>query len=295
MPDTPEVHLIPLAEIDADALPRDRTCPDPAAQVELRDSILRHGLRMPIEVWRLAEPRPPFVYGLISGWRRLGVFREMDGYLEGRDHAYAAIPAFVRTLDTLPALLTAVAEENAVRAAVSPWEQGRFIVCTVEAGAFANIEEAVDALFPTTRTNRWRLRAVAHAVAGFDGMFSRPETLSLRQVLRIEAACRKGFDEDLEVALRAVRGRNPGLQWEAVEPILREAETEPVDTPLPDPRVATGPGRPRRVIRIRPHLTIRRERMSEREGYRLLFYGRDATAMVVQDIMDEIERMWGRE
>ena len=56
MPDP--IHLIPLAEIDAAALDRDRTRLDEAALTELRLSIATSGLRMPIEVYALAEPDP---------------------------------------------------------------------------------------------------------------------------------------------------------------------------------------------------------------------------------------------
>jgi ParB family chromosome partitioning protein len=57
MPDP--LHQIPLAEIDAEALSRDRTLHDAADFDELRLSIARHGLRMPVEVFELAEPEGP--------------------------------------------------------------------------------------------------------------------------------------------------------------------------------------------------------------------------------------------
>ena len=50
---------IPLDAIDADALARDRTRHDPDALHELRLSIAASGLRMPVEVFELAEPRRP--------------------------------------------------------------------------------------------------------------------------------------------------------------------------------------------------------------------------------------------
>ena len=54
MPDP--IHPIPLAEIDAASLTRDRTALDPEALRELRNSILKSGLRMPIEVYALPDP-----------------------------------------------------------------------------------------------------------------------------------------------------------------------------------------------------------------------------------------------
>ena len=74
MSDSPHsVRLIPLAEIDPDSLTRDRTAADPEAHEDLRGSIVKSGLRMPIEVYAFPEPREGRLYGLVSGFRRLAV------------------------------------------------------------------------------------------------------------------------------------------------------------------------------------------------------------------------------
>ena len=137
MPDT--IHRIPLAEIDEASLTRDRTALDPEATRELRNSILKSGLRMPIEVYALPEPRGPHRYGLLSGFRRLAVFRDLDAgwQLPG----YAAIPAFLRTPADRAEALTAMVEENAIRADLSPWEQARIAVLARDAETFPTIEE----------------------------------------------------------------------------------------------------------------------------------------------------------
>ena len=57
--DPPPFDPLPLDAIDPAALIRDRTRSDAAALAELRTSILAHGLRMPIEVFELAEPHGP--------------------------------------------------------------------------------------------------------------------------------------------------------------------------------------------------------------------------------------------
>ena len=141
MPDP--IHPIPLAEIDAASLTRDRTALDPEALRELRNSILKSGLRMPIEVYALPEPRGPHRYGLLSGFRRLAVFRDLDAgwHLPG----YAAIPAFLRTPADRAEALTAMVEENAIRADLSPWEQARIAVVARDAQVYLTVEEAVDA------------------------------------------------------------------------------------------------------------------------------------------------------
>ncbi|MEM9972221.1 MAG: ParB N-terminal domain-containing protein, partial [Pseudomonadota bacterium] len=68
---------IPLTEIDADAMVRDRAQLDPEEMRELRDSILANGLRLPIEVYELAAPRGSVRYGVLSGYRRLKAVQEI--------------------------------------------------------------------------------------------------------------------------------------------------------------------------------------------------------------------------
>ena len=95
---------------------------------------------MPIEVYALPEPRGPHRYGLLSGFRRLAVFRDLDAgwQLPG----YATIPAFLRTPADRAEALTAMVEENAIRADLSPWEQARIAVLARDAEVFPTIEEA---------------------------------------------------------------------------------------------------------------------------------------------------------
>ena len=45
-------------------------------------------------------------------------------------------------------------------------------------------------------------------------------------------------------------------------------------------------------MRLRPTLTVRRERT--REGYVLRFSGPDATSGLLDAVLDEIERLYGR-
>lgn len=284
----PAIHLIPLGEIDAQALVRDRTAIDPEAQRELCDSIARSGLRMPVEVYAFPEPRGAHRYGLVSGFRRLAAFRALHG--DRGLEAHAAIPAFVRTPADRAEAMAAMVEENAVRAGISPWESARVAVEATNHGLFGTIEEAVDHLFPTANAmKRSRLRAVARVVEELDGLLTEPEGLSLRQILRLAGAIREGFAEPLEVALRQTRLRDPASQWSAMLPYLVEAERLAVAPEEPEP--ATGApvsrGRPRRVLRPRPHLVVRREIASD--GYVLRFSGREATSGLLDEVLRQIE------
>jgi ParB family chromosome partitioning protein len=293
MPDpTPDtVHHIPLAEIDADVLTRDRSGLDNYALTELRLSIAANGLRMPIEIFPLSEPKPsesgpPYRYGLISGLRRLHAFQALHE-LTGQPK-YAAIPAFLRAPGTMAQALAAMVEENEIREALSPWEHGRIAYLARRQEIFPTIEEAVAKLYPAASSQkRTRLRALAHLAEELDGHLTAPETLNQSQALRLAAALQAGFGEVIRTALEESSAENPQAEWQLILPILIEAETPPPETPRPRP------GCPRRIARPRPGLTIRREQT--RDGWCLHFTGREATSWMLDDVFGDIERMFGPE
>ncbi len=176
-PDT--LHQIPLTEIDDAALARDRSGLDETALTELRLSIAASGLRMPVELFELSEPRPPHRYGLLSGLRRLHAYRALHE-LTG-DERYAAIPAFLRAPGTMAEAMASMVEENEIRAELSPWERGRIAWIAHRQEIFPTIEEAVAKLYPAAdRFKRARLRTFAHLVEELDGLLTAPETLSAR-------------------------------------------------------------------------------------------------------------------
>lgn len=139
------VHQIPLDQIDAQALPRDRSATDPAALAELVNSIARNGLRQPVELFATDEG-----YGLISGHRRLQAFRALA---ETRPKDFATIPAFLRDPATLAEALTAMIEENDIRAAIPPWDQTRMVVEAVEHAHYTSLDGAVAGLYPRPRAS----------------------------------------------------------------------------------------------------------------------------------------------
>lgn len=285
---TPAPRLVPLAEIDAEALARDRTRLDEAALDELRHSIAITGLRMPIEIFALAEPHGPHRYGLISGFRRLAAFRSL---LETTGQPrFAAIPAFLREPASIAEAVTAMVEENAIRADLSPWEQGMTAVTARDSGLFANIEAAVDALHPAaSQAKRSRLRALARLAETLDGQLTAPETLTQKQALRLAGAVRAGYAELIRTALGESRDRDPDSEWALLQPILSEAERGPADEDA-SPSLDPAARRPRRVLRPRHDVTVRRE--YTRSGWVLHFTGRGATGMLMDTVMDEIERMY---
>jgi ParB family chromosome partitioning protein len=281
---TDPVQLILLAEIDATALTRDRTGLDPEPQAELELSIAASGLRQPIELFPLSPPSAPHLYGLLTGYRRLHAFRTLHERT-GQDR-YAAIPAFLRAETTLAAAFAAMVEENEIRADLSPFERGLICVTARNQGAFASIEEAVDRLYPNAcKVKRLRLRTLAFFAEEMDGQLTAPERLSQARAFRISRALSAGFGDLIRTALEESSLKDPDHQWDLLQPILAEAD-EHTRKPETSPR----PGRPRRVLRPRYALTVRRERT--RDGWSLHFTGREATGPLMDLVLDEVERMY---
>lgn len=287
-PQPDSVRLIPLPEIDAQALPRDRLSLEDRPLGELIDSITVDGLRMPVEVWELSQPRetesgPPQRYGLISGFRRLAAFRKL--WHEGADPPFAAIPAFLRQPRSVGHAMAQMVGENELRVQISPWERARILSHAVDEGIFDNVDQAVAALYPLSdRFKRARLRLMVPVAEALEGLLTTPEQLSQNQLLKLAAGYAAGLGEVIETALTESRARTLEAQWQ----VLKGALSELGDLPEPGP---VRPGYPRRVVRPREALTIRRE--STRDGWCLHFTGREAKGGLMDDILDEVERVFG--
>lgn len=279
-----QVERIPLAAIEENAIPRDRTGLDGEALRELRDSILASGVRQPVEVFRLSGTEGAPRYGIVSGFRRVTACREL---VEMGVERFGSIPAFVRPARAIGETLAAMVEENAVRADPSPYEQGRIAWVAREHGVFGTIEEAVERLYPAANgMKRSRLRALARLAEALDGALAAPEALSLRQALRVAGAVRAGFGEAMATALEEASDRDPATQWALIAPYLAEAETVGPEEP---PAVGTR-RRPIRVARPRPGLTIRRE--MTKAGWRLHFTGAEASSPLMDRVIEEIEALF---
>ena len=277
-----ELRRIPLAEIDAGATLRDREGVDPEPLDELCRSIVASGLRQPIEVFALAEPRPPLAWGLISGYRRLLAFQRLME-LTGQER-YAAIPAFVRAAMPDAEELIAVVEENAVRAPVSAFERGRVAVAARDAGLFPSVEAAVERLYAAaSRRKRARMRALARLAEALGEVLAAPERLSEARALRLAAAVQGGHGPMLAAMLAGVR--DPDAQWRALLPVLAAVEGEQEPAP--------GPSRPRRARRrwAAAPLVIRREACPG--GSALRFTGPEATEVLMDAAMARVLWLMG--
>lgn len=223
------IRQIPLEQIVADAMVRDRTVIDPAEMSELKTSIAAHGLRLPVEVFEMevapGEPGPRF--GLLSGYRRLWAVREL-GALTGQDK-YATINALVRDPDALGGSFAAMVEENEIRAQLSHYERGRIAVIAAQQGAFANTEAAVAGLFSAaSKAKRSKIRSFSLIFEELGDLLEFPENLRERDGLRLSAALRNGAEQALRAALAEADAETPAEEWAALEAVVAQVELGPV-------------------------------------------------------------------
>ena len=143
MPD--QIVEIPIDQIDDKALERDRTSSDAAQFEELWFSILKFGLRQPIEVYTYATPID-VPYALISGARRLAAFRHLHQTM-GLPK-FASIPTFIREPTSRADAMVAMVQENDIRAELSPWERARIAVVARDHNYYPTIDAAIEALYP---------------------------------------------------------------------------------------------------------------------------------------------------
>lgn len=224
---------LPLSDIEADALVRDRMAIDPEELEELTASIARNGLRLPIEVFARQGDGAP--WGLLSGYRRLMAVRAL-----AQDGQPARIKAVVREPEAMGGAFAAMIEENEIRAALSHYERGRIAVIAAQQGAFPNAEAAVDALFPVaSKAKRSKIRSFALIFEELGDMLRFPDQIREKDGLRLAQALRDGAETRLREALARQVPATPEDEAALIADVLAA-----LDAPSPDLRKG---GRPRRV------------------------------------------------
>lgn len=286
------VTLLALDQIDETHMMRDRMVVIAEDLDELRQSVQTNGLRLPIEVL----PMGPGRYGLISGWRRLAVYRQLLAE-EGAD--WARIPALIRAPAEAPALYTAMVEENELRAQITPYERGRIAVMSAVLGAFSDTEAAISTIFATaSKAKRSKIRSFAFIHEELGEMLQFPTDLSERNGLRLAHALREGFGPQLRHALirSGKSGTGAAYEWSLIAPIIAAAEA--VEPHQDDGSPARG-GRPRssfeRNIGAPKPLAneITMERVLHEDGYSIRLRGAKVSSELVDLVMDHLRRMIG--
>lgn len=231
---------LPLSAVDETYLVRDRLAPDPEEMAVLAASIRARGQQVPVEVADLGGGR----YGLISGWRRLVVLRQLAA--EGAD---VAVLAILRRPEMAAGAYLAMVEENEIRAGLSFYERGRVVVRAADNGVFPDDRAALAHLFAAVpKSRRSKIGSFARLVRAFErpdaphqGLFF-PTHLSEKQGLALVAA----IDRDPAFAdrLAARLAADPPVAA-AVETALIAAMLNPAPEPVPEP--APGPAAPQRA------------------------------------------------
>ncbi len=227
---------IPLDEIEADALVRDRMVIDAAELEELQAAIARNGLRLPVEVFPRDGTGAP--WGLLSGYRRLMAVRSLRDL--NRDGRYDRIKAVVRAPEAMGGAFAAMIEENEIRAALSHYERGRIAVIAAQQGAFPNAEAAVDALFPVaSKAKRSKIRSFALIFEELGDMLKFPDLLREKEGLRLAQGLRDGAETPLRTALAEADAASAEEEAAVIAGVL-----DALAAPAPDPRKGGRPKRP---------------------------------------------------
>lgn len=286
---------VATAEIDADAMVRDRMILNDEELTELRLSIAENGLRLPIEVFELTEPREGRRYGLLSGYRRLMAFRGLaELNPKGR---YGAIKAVIRPRQAIDKAYAAMVEENEIRAALSHYERGRIAVIAANQGAFTNVEEAVERLFSSaSRAKRSKVRSFAIVFEELGDMLAFPEALTERRGLQLATALRAGAERRIREVLEAGGPKTPEEEWAFLEAVISETDAAPGPVKRGGrPKMSVPPAgwHGRDTLQTSNGVTIRRE--TDGRGYLLRLEGKRVTPDAVETIMLQIRNLLEQE
>jgi ParB family transcriptional regulator, chromosome partitioning protein len=192
---------LPLDEVEADHLLRDRIPAEDDEFAALAESIRARGQRTPVEVTPLPEPRRGRAYGLISGWRRLAALRAL--HAETGEARFATVRALVTRPESAGDAYVAMVEENEIRVGLSYYERARIAALAAETGVFPDEGAALRALFATaSRPKRSRIKAFVEIVRALDGALRFPQALPERLGLKLVEMVRAGEGDLIANAIR---------------------------------------------------------------------------------------------
>lgn len=182
---------LPLDQIDAGYLVRDRVVADETEMTTLMASLRARGQQTPIEVTALADGR----YGLISGWRRLTALRQ----LAKEDAKFGSVLALMRSPAEAADAYLAMVEENEIRVGLSYFERARIAAKAVEQGVYATEKAALLSLYhAASRAKRSKIRSFLTVVHALDGHLGFPGAMGERAGLTLA----KALDGDPDLAGR---------------------------------------------------------------------------------------------
>ena len=283
---------IPLDEIQPDAMIRDRTVLIAEEMTELQDSIALNGLRLPIEVFALPDPQPDGPrYGLLSGYRRMKAVQHLFD-MTGQDK-YATIHAVLRDPDQMGGAFAAMIEENEIRASLSHFERGRIVVIAVKQGSFINVEEAVNALFPSaSKAKRSKIRSFALIFEELGDMLTFPETLKEKEGLRLAQALRQGGEERLRDVLASEEPTTAAQEAKLLSVALEEFEAKPRDLSRggrPATKLPRSGSHGQYRLTLSSGITLQRDEDSQ--GHLIRLSGQGLTVDLIDSVMVELQNL----
>ncbi len=242
------IQWLPIAEIDAGYLMRDRMGIDEEEMQTLVESLRARGQQVAIEVADLGEGASPR-WGLISGWRRLSALRR----IAEEDGAEGRVLAIPRSPRNAAEAYCAMVEENEIRVGLSHYERARIVARAADAGVYEDDMSALRALFGAApRARRSKIGSFVRVVRALDAALRFPTALGER--LGLELARR--LDDEPDLAARLSRHLSEAAPEDAAaEAKLLEAELFRSEAP----ETTGAPRRPARPapIELQPGLSCR--------------------------------------
>lgn len=274
---------IPTAKINPMAMIRDRTVIDDAELTELKISIRGSGLRLPIEVYPTADG-----YALLSGYRRLMAVKAL-AEINSATKEYDTIKAIIRPPADTAEAFKAMVEENEIRSNLSHFERGRIAVIAAKEGAFANTEEAINALFlSASAAKRSKVKSFAEIFECLGDLLAYPENLNERRGLRLAGALRQGGEARLRAALGSGAYSSPEAEWAAVESTVEALMAEPADAVRRGrPKLPPTPGWNGDTLTLSSGISLRKERDSQ--SYIIRLTGKGLNPDIMDSLMAEIQ------
>ncbi len=221
------VIALPLEDVIADHLLRDRIFASDEDSAGLKESLREHGQRQPIDVTALPAIDGVEKWGLISGWRRLNALKEL--YAETGDASFGKIRALVRKPENAAAAYTAMIEENEIRANLSHYERARIVALAVQDGVFDSERAALRALFGhVLRAKRSKIGSFIVVYRALDQYLRFPTAISERLGLKLAEKIGDGFATSLQAALQRAGATSASAEAAVLEGVLTsKARAEP--------------------------------------------------------------------
>lgn len=226
-----------LDQIDAAHLARDRMQVAGDDMADLTTSIRARGQQMPLEVTALPDGR----FGLISGWRRLHVLRQLAA--ETGEARFSHALAIVRAPETLAEAYRAMVEENEIRAGISYYERARIAALAAEAGIYPDARAAIAGLFAAaSRAKRSKIGSFLIIWQQLDARLRFGPAISERLGLALAKALEADgdFGRRLSDRLRKAQITEAAQELALLEKALGAQGRAAGDTPRPEKPFASG-------------------------------------------------------